>query len=150
MPRYRIRTRPDVVVDAFQFTKLRLAKARVRRGVVSDRPDWIEAAFGPPLAVGGLWWGRGVQHATVWTSWGLSREDCLALLEASRPKQVATDYRAAVRYVRWLATEDGSTGKGTGRHIAAFILRARQVRHPGCICPLWIRADNCPAHRASL
>lgn len=24
--------------------------------------------------------------------------------------------------VRWLATEDGSTGKGTGRHIAAFIL----------------------------
>jgi hypothetical protein len=26
--------------------------------------------------------------------------------------------------VRWLATEDGSIGKGTGRHIAAFILRA--------------------------
>ena len=25
--------------------------------------------------------------------------------------------------VRWLATEDGSKGKGTGRHIAAFILR---------------------------
>ena len=25
--------------------------------------------------------------------------------------------------VRWLATEDGSTGKGTGRHIAAFILK---------------------------
>lgn len=24
--------------------------------------------------------------------------------------------------VRWLATEDGSRGKGTGRHIAAFIL----------------------------
>lgn len=24
--------------------------------------------------------------------------------------------------VRWLATEDGSTGKGTGRHIACFIL----------------------------
>lgn len=24
--------------------------------------------------------------------------------------------------VRWLATEDGSSGKGTGRHIAAFIL----------------------------
>lgn len=24
--------------------------------------------------------------------------------------------------VRWLATEDGSEGKGTGRHIAAFIL----------------------------
>jgi len=26
--------------------------------------------------------------------------------------------------VRWLATEDGLPGKGTGRHIAAFILRA--------------------------
>lgn len=26
--------------------------------------------------------------------------------------------------VRWLATEDGSSGNGTGRHIAAFILRA--------------------------
>ena len=25
--------------------------------------------------------------------------------------------------VRWLATEDGSAGKGTGRHIACFILR---------------------------
>lgn len=25
--------------------------------------------------------------------------------------------------VRWLATEDGSEGKGTGRHVAAFILR---------------------------
>lgn len=25
--------------------------------------------------------------------------------------------------VKWLATEDGSQGKGTGRHIAAFILR---------------------------
>lgn len=28
--------------------------------------------------------------------------------------------------VRWLATEDGSQGKGTGRHIAAFILRGRK------------------------
>lgn len=27
--------------------------------------------------------------------------------------------------VRWLATEDGSTGKGTGRHIACFILKSR-------------------------
>lgn len=26
--------------------------------------------------------------------------------------------------VKWLATEDGSAGKGTGRHIACFILRA--------------------------
>lgn len=25
--------------------------------------------------------------------------------------------------VKWLATEDGSEGKGTGRHIAAFILK---------------------------
>jgi len=24
--------------------------------------------------------------------------------------------------VRWLATEDGSAGKGTGRHIACFVL----------------------------
>lgn len=29
--------------------------------------------------------------------------------------------------VRWLATEDGSQGKGTGRHIAAFILRGRRT-----------------------
>lgn len=28
--------------------------------------------------------------------------------------------------VRWLATEDGSQGKGTGRHIAAFILDGRK------------------------
>jgi hypothetical protein len=27
--------------------------------------------------------------------------------------------------VRWLATEDGSEGKGTGRHIAAFILQPK-------------------------
>ena len=27
--------------------------------------------------------------------------------------------------VKWLATEDGSRGKGTGRHIACFILRGR-------------------------
>lgn len=29
-----------------------------------------------------------------------------------------------LRDVRWCATEDGLPGKGTGRHIAAFILRA--------------------------
>ncbi len=29
--------------------------------------------------------------------------------------------------VRWLATEDGSQGKGTGRHVAAFILRPSRV-----------------------
>ena len=27
--------------------------------------------------------------------------------------------------VRWLATEDGSAGKGTGRHIACFILEPK-------------------------
>ena len=27
--------------------------------------------------------------------------------------------------VRWLATEDGTQGKGTGRHIACFILRGK-------------------------
>src|SRR5687768_10858356 len=27
--------------------------------------------------------------------------------------------------VRWLATEDGSVGKGTGRHIACFVLEGR-------------------------
>lgn len=37
--------------------------------------------------------------------------------------------------VRWLAIEDGSQGKGTGRHIAEFILGARvreQVRGESC------------------
>lgn len=29
--------------------------------------------------------------------------------------------------VRWLATEDGSIGKGTGRHIACFILDGRDT-----------------------
>lgn len=29
--------------------------------------------------------------------------------------------------VRWQATEDGSAGKGTGRHIAAFILRGSEA-----------------------
>lgn len=34
--------------------------------------------------------------------------------------------------VRWLATEDGSAGKGTGRHIACFILDPKQVEvHQG-------------------
>lgn len=31
-----------------------------------------------------------------------------------------------LRDIRWLATEDGSAGKGTGRHIAAFILEPNQ------------------------
>ena len=30
--------------------------------------------------------------------------------------------------VRWLATEDGSAGKGTGRHIACFVLNPSNVR----------------------
>lgn len=30
--------------------------------------------------------------------------------------------------VRWLATEDGSQGKGTGRHIACFILNSIQTK----------------------
>jgi hypothetical protein len=30
--------------------------------------------------------------------------------------------------VRWLATEDGTAGKGTGRHIAAFVLRPASTR----------------------
>ncbi len=29
--------------------------------------------------------------------------------------------------VKWVATEDGSTGKGTGRHIACFILEPNEV-----------------------
>jgi hypothetical protein len=29
--------------------------------------------------------------------------------------------------VRWLATEDGSAGKGTGRHIAEFVLEPPQA-----------------------
>ena len=32
--------------------------------------------------------------------------------------------------VRWLATEDGQPGKGTGRHIAAFILRPAATEVP--------------------
>jgi hypothetical protein len=32
-----------------------------------------------------------------------------------------------LRDVRWLATEDGEPGRGTGRHIAAFILEPGQL-----------------------
>jgi hypothetical protein len=51
-----------------------------------------------------------------------------AILEHRKGKQVVLVYPIAgakVRNlgdVRWCATEDGSQGKGTGRHIAAFIL----------------------------
>ena len=33
--------------------------------------------------------------------------------------------------VKWLATEDGSQGKGTGRHIAAFVLRSALQQKEG-------------------
>jgi hypothetical protein len=33
--------------------------------------------------------------------------------------------------VKWLATEDGSRGKGTGRHIAAFVLRSALQQKEG-------------------
>ena len=36
-----------------------------------------------------------------------------------------------LRDVRWLATEDNSQGKGTGRHIACFILEPRKVEDDG-------------------
>ena len=29
--------------------------------------------------------------------------------------------------VRWLSTEDGKPGKGTGRHIACFIIKGKQI-----------------------
>jgi hypothetical protein len=60
-----------------------------------------------------------------------------AMVEAAKGKRVVLVYPidkwilmllaagASVRNlgdVRWLATEDGSAGKGTGRHIAAFVL----------------------------
>ena len=37
-----------------------------------------------------------------------------------------------LRDVRWLATEDGSAGKGTGRHIAAFILEPKSRPQGPC------------------
>lgn len=36
--------------------------------------------------------------------------------------------------VKWLATEDGSAGKGTGRHIACFILLGEQPRSMSAGC----------------
>jgi hypothetical protein len=35
--------------------------------------------------------------------------------------------------VRWLATEDGKPGRGTGRHIACFVLDAKN--NPICVKP---------------
>lgn len=43
-----------------------------------------------------------------------------------------------LRDVKWLATEDGSPGKGTGRHIAQFILE-----------PPVAANDNSPAEAAA-
>ena len=73
---------------------------------------------------------RSAQRATAWVR--------KAITENEQGKQVVLVYPvdkwllmllkagAEVRNlgdVKWLATEDGSEGKGTGRHIAAFILR---------------------------
>lgn len=38
-------------------------------------------------------------------------------------KELGTEVRN-LGDVKWLATEDGTTGKGTGRHIACFILKS--------------------------
>lgn len=48
----------------------------------------------------------------------------LILLEA-----IGTEVRN-LKDVRWCATEDGSEGKGTGRHIACFILKAKSRGEP--------------------
>jgi len=40
--------------------------------------------------------------------------------------------------VKWLATEDGSEGKGTGRHIACFVLE------PSAASPVAAKNDNRP------
>lgn len=44
--------------------------------------------------------------------------------------------------VRWLATEDGSQGKGTGRHIACFILRPSSASETA---PLQGNAESPPS-----
>jgi hypothetical protein len=36
-----------------------------------------------------------------------------------------------LRDVKWCATEDGKPGKGTGRHIAAFVLRRATLEKLG-------------------
>lgn len=41
--------------------------------------------------------------------------------------------------VRWLATEDGSQGKGTGRHIACFILDGTQTAQQAPLDALWAK-----------
>lgn len=65
----------------------------------------------------------------------LTREDSFnALIEQMRgpiDKWVLMLLKAGAKVrnlgdVRWCATEDGSTGKGTGRHIAAFILEGKE------------------------
>lgn len=51
--------------------------------------------------------------------------------------------------VRWVATEDGSVGPGTGRHIACFVLLAEAdvTKHEpiagrGCLCGVYIGGDK--------
>jgi hypothetical protein len=48
--------------------------------------------------------------------------------------------------VRWCATEDGSQGKGTGRHIAAFILHGHELKE--CVSDLPKGKDS-PRHDAT-
>jgi hypothetical protein len=48
-------------------------------------------------------------------------------------KAILGDNHANIRNlgdVKWLATEDGSAGKGTGRHIAAFVLEPPATPNP--------------------
>jgi hypothetical protein len=53
--------------------------------------------------------------------------------------------------VRWCATEDGSQGKGTGRHIACFVLEPKQEQHAHQFkrqylgCGEWVRSCPCGA-----
>lgn len=47
--------------------------------------------------------------------------------------------------VKWLATEDGSEGKGTGRHIAAFILR--KPRFPLALPHVTCKPENSTTNR---
>ena len=52
--------------------------------------------------------------------------------------------------VKWCATEDGSPGKGTGRHIAAFVLRGNPCKHKWGGTETWLidRCENCGVERA--
>lgn len=54
MPRYRIRTRPDVVVDAVQLTKEQVEHPR-RTG---DWPAWLQEARRRSRGPGAVWGGK--------------------------------------------------------------------------------------------